>query len=167
MNLLYPLFLAAMFCLPAHAADIVAQPFPPAKFTSLFIEKDEKGISTTIQAAGDSVIYKVTQGGKVIENVTAQPSGDDWFQFVQGLNQAKVYKWADKYWFPGQGTTWVIDIAMDDRKFSSEGSNEFPKEGDEAQPQANAASGPGVPFQLFWQAALKLVGKGLTPAAPK
>jgi hypothetical protein len=167
MNPFYPLLLAVILYLPIHAADIVAQPFPPAKFTSLYLEKDEKGTSTIIEATGDSVIYKVTQGGKVIENLTVQPDGDAWFQFVQGLNQAKVYKWADKYWFPGQGTTWVIDLVMEDRKFSSEGANEFPKDGDETQPQANSASGPSVPFQLFWQAALKLVGKGAPQAAPK
>ena len=167
MKIFCRVLIAAVLGLHAHAADIVAQPFPPAKFTSLYIEKNEKGTSTVIQAADDAVIYKVTQGGKVIENLTVHPSGDDWFQFIQALNQAKVYKWADKYWFPGQGTSWIIDLVMEDRKFSSEGSNEFPKEGDEAQPQANAASGPSIPFQLFWQAALRLVGKSASAAPPK
>jgi hypothetical protein len=37
--------------------------------------------------------------------------------------------------------------------------NEFPLEGNVSQPQANPASGPSVPFQLFWQAVLKLAGK--------
>jgi hypothetical protein len=48
-----------------------------------------------VRTAGDAVIYKITLGNKVLENLTVHPSGDDWFKFIQGLNDAKVYKWAD------------------------------------------------------------------------
>ncbi len=157
------LFVAGLIPLPA--ATVVAEPFPPAKFTSLYIEQDDKGTATTIQAVGDDVIYKVTKGDKILESVTAHPSGDDWFTFIQAINAAKVYKWAPKYYYPGQGPVWVVDIVMEDRKFNSEGTNEYPKSGDEAQPQANPASGPSVPFQLFWQAVLGLVGK-TSPSKP-
>ena len=153
--------------LPLRAATIIAEPFPPARFTSLYIERDDKGATVTVQSAGDAVIYKVTLGDKVLENLTVQPSGDDWFKFIQGLNAAKVYNWAPTYYYPGQGPTWVIDFAMDDRIFKSGGTNEYPKNGDESQPQASPASGPSIPFQLFWQAVLGLVGKVPLPPPPK
>src|SRR5476649_1253510 len=135
--ILVRLLLAAILCLPLRAATIVAEPFPPARFTSLYIERDEKGAAVVIQSSGDAVIYKVTLGNKVLESLTVHPSGEDWFKFIQALNDAKVYKWATKYYYPGQGPTWVIDLVMEDRKFTSGGTNEYPKSGDEAQPQAN------------------------------
>jgi hypothetical protein len=160
------LFLATLLLgLPLHAATVLAEPFPPAAFTSLYIERDDKGTATSVQLAGDAVTYKVTQGKTVIEDLTIHPSSDDWFKFIQGLNTAKVYKWAPTYYYPGQGPTWVIDFAMNDRVFKSGGTNEYPLNGDEANPQANPASGPSIPFQLFWQAVLGLVGKA--PPAPK
>ncbi len=158
------MLLAAILCLPLRAATIVAEPFPPARFTSLYIERDDKTGDVTVQSAGDAVIYKVTLGDKVLENFTLHPSGDDWFKFIQALNAAKVYNWASKYEYPGQGPTWVIDLVMEDRKFNSEGTNEYPKNGDEAQPAADPKAGPSVPFLLFWQAVLKLVGKVPSPA---
>jgi len=153
--------LAVLFALPMHAQNVVAEPFPPAKFSSLYIERDDnKGGAISIQLQGDSLIYQTTQGGKVVENVTVHPSGDDWFTFIQAINtNAKLYKWAPKYYYPGQGPSWVVDFVMADRKFNSEGTNEYPKEGDESNPQANPSSGPSVPFQLFWQAVLALAGK--------
>jgi len=71
--------------------------------------------------------------------------------------------WSPKYYYPGQGPSWVVDFDMKDRQFNSSGTNEFPKAGDEANGQANPASGPSVPFQLFWQAVLTLACKA--PAA--
>jgi hypothetical protein len=150
-----------------HAATLVAEPFPPAKLTSLYIERDDKGAAVTVQSQGDTVTYKVTLGDKVLENLTVTPSGEDWFKFIQGLNSAKVYNWAPKYYYPGQGPTWVIDLVMEDRKFNSSGTNEYPMNGNESQPQANPASGPSVPFQLYWQAVLGLVGKVPPPPPPK
>jgi hypothetical protein len=159
MKALVPALLIALGGLSLHAADVIAEPFPPARFTSLYIEKDDKGVATVIQMAGDAVSYKVIQGDKVLESTLAHPSGDDWFAFIQGLNTAKVYKWAPRYELPGQGAAWVIDLAMKDRKFTSEGTNEYPKNGAESEPTADANAGPSIPFQLFWQAALGLVGK--------
>jgi hypothetical protein len=153
--------LAAIFAAPLHAQNVVAEPFPPAKFSSLYIERDDLDggtISLTLQ--GDALIYETTQKGKVIENTVVHPTGDDWFTFIQALNNnAKVYKWAAKYYYPGQGPSWVVDFVMADRKFNSEGTNEYPLQGNESQPQANPKSGPSVPFQLFWQAVLTLAGK--------
>jgi hypothetical protein len=165
-----PLILAFIFVLlglPLHAANIVADPFPPARFISLYIERDDKGTSTTIQLSGDAVIYTTTVGGKVVETVTAHPSLDDWFKFIQGLNSAKVYKWAPQYEYPGQGASWVIDLVMEDRKLTSEGTNEYPKNGAEDQPAADPKAGPSIPFQLFWQAALGLAGKASPPVMVK
>jgi hypothetical protein len=153
------LALLLFICPNLHAATVVAEPFPPAAFTSLYIERFDKGTSMVIQTSGDAVIYKVTVGNDVRENVIVHPSGDDWFQFIKALNDAKVYKWTSRYYYPGQGETWIIDATMSDRKFTSGGTNDYPLSGDEAKPQANPLSGPSVPFQLFWQAALKLVGK--------
>lgn len=153
------IILSALLCFPLHAATLIADPFPPARFTGLYIEKDDAGTSVSIQLAGDAVIYKVTQGDKVLETATTHPDGDAWFKFIQGLNGAKVYQWAPKYEYPGQGATWVIDLTMEDRKFTSMGTNEYPKDGNEAQPAANPKAGPSLPFQLFWQAALELAGK--------
>ena len=155
-----------LFVTPLRAQTVVAEPFPPAKFDSLYIERDDnKGATVSVQLQGDALIYKTTLKGKEVENVIVHPSGDDWFTFIQAINAAKVYKWAGTYYYPGQGPSWVVDIAMADRKFNSAGTNEFPKQGDEAQGQANPASGPSVPFQLFWQAVLTLVGKGSPPPA--
>jgi hypothetical protein len=148
----------------ACAADVVAEPFPPAKFTSLYIERDEKGALVTVQSAGDTVIYKVTLGDKVLESRTTHPTDDDWFKFIQGLNSAKVYTWASKYEYPGQGPYWVIDLVMEDRKFNSSGKNDYPKNGVESQPQADPKTGPSIPFDLMWQAVLNLVGKVQPPA---
>jgi hypothetical protein len=164
--LILPL-LALILAQPLHAATVVAEPFPPARFTSLYIERDEKGATMVVQTAGDTVTYKVTLGKMVLENLTVHPSGDDWFKFIQGLNGAKVYKWAPKYYYPGQGPAWVIDLVMEDRKFNSEGTNEYPMNGDESKPQANPESGPSIPFQLFWQDVLGLVGKVQPPPPPK
>jgi hypothetical protein len=161
------ILLAAILCLPLHAATIVAEPFPPARFTSLYIERDDKGASMVVQSAGDAVIYKVTLGNMVLENLTVHPTGDDWFKFIQGLNAAKVYNWAPTYYYPGQGPTWVIDLTMEDRVFKSGGTNEYPKNGNESQPAADPKAGPSIPFQLFWQAVLGLVGKVSPPPPPK
>jgi hypothetical protein len=157
---------ALIAALPLHAATIVAEPFPPARFTSLYVERDEKGATVVVQLTGDAVTYKVTLGNKVLEDLTVHPSGDDWFKFIQGLNAAKVYKWAPQYEYPGQGPTWVIDLTIEDRKLNSSGTNEYPKNGDESHPQANPDSGPSLPFQLFWQAVLDLVGKVPPPPPP-
>ena len=159
--------MALILGLPLRAATVVAEPFPPARFTSLYIERDDKGAAVVVQTAGDTVTYKVTLGNKVLENLTVHPSGDDWFKFIQGLNTAKVYKWAPKYYYPGQGPAWVIDFAMEDRTFKSEGTNEYPKNGDESQPAADPKAGPTIPFDLFWQAVLGLVGKVQPPPPPK
>lgn len=158
-------FVAAFLVMPLHAAGVVAEPFPPAHFSSLLIEWDEGTKSTIIQSNGDTVTFKVTEGDKVVENITVHPAPDDWFKFIQGLNAAKVYKWAPRYEFPSQGSAWAIDIVMEDRKFKSEGTYEYPKNGDESQPAADPKAGPSIPFQLFWQAALALVGK-TSPSAP-
>jgi hypothetical protein len=163
MKALRPALLALLLVQPLRAATVVAEPFPPARFTSLYIEWDVKRRATTIQLVNDTLVYKVMQGDKVLETSTVRPSSDTWFKFIQDLNNAKVYNWAEKYYYPGQGDSWVIDATMNDRKFLSGGTNEYPKSGDEAQPQANPASGPSVPFQLFWQAALQLAGKWVPP----
>jgi hypothetical protein len=167
MKAIFLAFLMVIPGLPLHAATVVAEPFPPARFTSLYIERDDKGAAVTVQTVGDTVIYKVTLGNKVLENLTVHPSDDDWFKFIQALNAAKVYNWAPQYYYPGQGPTWVIDLVMEDRKFNSGGTNEYPKNGDEAQPAADPKAGPSVPFQLFWQAVLSLVGKVPPPPPPK
>ncbi len=161
------LLLAALLAQPLHAATVMAEPFPPARLTSLYIERDDSGTTTTVQAAGDAVIYKVTTGNKVVENLTVHPSGEDWFKFIQALNAAKVYHWAPNYDYPGQGASWVIDLVMDNRKFNSEGTNDYPKNGDESQPAADPKAGPSVPFLIFWQAVLGLVGKAPPPALLK
>jgi hypothetical protein len=158
---------AAFLSLSAHAADVVPEPFPPAHFSSILIEWDEGGKSTLIQSSGDTVNFKVTEGDKVVENITVTPSPDDWFKFIQGLNAAKVYKWAPHYEYPGQGSAWAIDLVMEDRKFKSEGTNEYPLNGNESQPIADPKVGTSIPFQLFWQAALGLVGKTASPAPAK
>jgi len=161
MRALLFLVAAALLAVPLRAQQIVAEPFPPAKFSTLTIERDEsKGSTTTLQLQGDALLYQTTQGGKVVQSLTLHPSDDDWFAFIQALNgPAKVYQWSPKYEYPGQGTSWAIVLVLGDRKFQSEGVNEFPLEGNVSQPQANPASGPSVPFQLFWQAVLKLAGK--------
>jgi hypothetical protein len=161
LRALFFLVLTALSALSSRAQSVVAEPFPPAKFSSLYLERDDqKGGTLSIQLQGDALIYQTTQAGKVIENTIVHPSDDDWFQFIQTINTtAKVYKWAPQYYYPGQGPSWVVDFVMADRKFNSAGTNEYPKEGDEANPQANPKSGPSIPFQLFWQAALTLAGK--------
>jgi hypothetical protein len=148
-----------------RAQHVVAEPFPPAKISSLYIESDDnKGGTISIQLHGDGLIYQETQKGKVVENTIVHPTGDDWFTFIQSVNtNAKLYKWAPQYYYPGQGPSWVVDIVMEDRKFNSAGTNEYPLQGNEANPQANPKSGPSVPFQLFWQAALTLAGKATSP----
>jgi hypothetical protein len=160
------MILAVLLTGPLHAQAVVAEPFPPAKISSLYIESDDnKGSIVSIQLQGDTLIYQTTQGGKVVENAVVHPTGDDWFTFIQSVNtNARLYKWAPKYYYPGQGPSWVVDIVMEDRKFNSAGTNEYPLQGNEANPQANPKSGPSVPFQLFWQAALTLAGKA-PPAA--
>jgi hypothetical protein len=161
------LILAALLALPLHAATVIAEPFPPARLTSLYIERDDSGTTTAVQAEGAAVIYKVTIGTKVLENLTVHPTGEDWFKFIQALNAAKVYNWAPKYDYPGQGPSWVIDLVTQDRKFSSEGTNDYPKNGEESQPAADPKAGPSVPFLLFWEAVLGLVGKVPLPPPPK
>jgi len=163
MKVFFPVFLALLGSPVLHAASLVAEPFPPARFTNLYIERDDKSGTVTVQTNGDAVIYKVSLGNKVLESRTVHPSGDDWFKFIQALNAAKVYTWAPKYYYPGQGPTWVIDLTMEDRTFNSEGTNEYPKNGAEAQPAADPKAGPSVPFLLFWQAVLGLVGKVQPP----
>lgn len=153
---------AMLAVLHSRAQTVVAEPFPPAKISSLYIERDEfRGAAVSVQLKDDTLIYRRVEGGKEVDSAVVHPSDDDWFAFIQALNAAKVYKWAPKYYYPGQGASWVIDLDMADRKFNSSGTNEFPKEGDEAQPQANPRSGPSIPFQLFWQAVLKLAGRTL------
>lgn len=160
VKLLAFLVLLAVSVAPLHAANVVAEPFPPAKFTALYLEYDKSNGIITVQLSGDTLIYKITdRAGKVIDQATIQPSGDDWFTFIQALNNAKVYKWAPKYEYPGQGPSWVIDLTMNDRKFYSEGTDDFPKNGDESQPQADPKAGPSIPFLLYWNAVLALCGK--------
>jgi hypothetical protein len=153
------LLLITLLAAPARAQDIVAEPFPPAKINSFYAEFDSKDETESVQLQGDALIYKKTKAGKEIESSTTHPTDDDWFAFIQSINNAKVYKWAGKYYYPGQGPSWVVDLDMADRKFNSAGTNEFPLQGNEAKPQANPKSGPSAPFQLFWQAVLKLAGK--------
>jgi hypothetical protein len=153
---------AVLLGLPARAANVVAEPFPPASFDSLYIERDDAGSLTVFRGTGDTINYKVTKGDKVVEELTVRPSGDDWFQFIQKLNAAKVYQWSPKYEYPGQGGSWVIDLVMADRKFGSEGSNDYPMNGNVAQPNADPKAGPTIPFLLFWQAVMALVGKDVS-----
>ena len=167
MKPLVLMLLTAILSLPLHSADFVPDPFPPARFTSLYIEKDDKETVITIQLTGDAVTYTNTVGNKVVENITVHPAGDDWFNFIQGLNSAKVYKWAPKYDYPAQGVSWIIDLTMEDRKFTSAGTNDYPKEGAESDSAADPSGKPSLPFQLFWQASLALVGKGAPPAPAK
>jgi hypothetical protein len=160
-RVLFFMILVTLLVTPSRAQNVVAEPFPPAKISSLYIGSDDnKGGTISIQLQGEALIYQTTQKGKVVENTIVHPTGDDWFTFIQSVNtNAKLYKWAPKYYYPGQGPSWVVDIVMEDRKFNSAGTNEFPLQGNEANPQANPKSGPSVAFQLFWQAALTLAGK--------
>ena len=160
-------WLGCITLLPLHAANLVPDPFQPTQVTSLYIEKHDGDSVVSIQLAGDALTYKMVKQGKVTEETVTHPSGDDWFKFIQGLNTAKVYKWTAKYYYPGQGASWFIDLGMENRPFKSEGTNEYPKEGAEDQPQADPKAGASVPFQLFWQAALELVGKAPPPAPAK
>lgn len=142
-----------------QAADVVAQPFPPASFTSLHIELTENGTTTSVDLVNDAVVYEVTSAdGKVVEKETAHPSGDDWFQFIQKLNEAKVYKWASRYYYPGQGADWAVILQIDGQDFTSEGHNNYPKTGSESDPADDPKGGETLPFQLFWQATLLLAG---------
>jgi hypothetical protein len=150
-----------------RAGTVTPEPFPPARLSNLYVERDDNGATITVQSQGDAVVYKVTLGNKILENRTVNPSGDDWFQFIQALNAAKVYKWAPKYYYPGQGPSWVIDLVMENRSFNSIGTNEYPKHGDATQPAADPKAGPSIPFDLFWQAVLNLVGKTPPPPPPK
>ncbi len=161
------LVLSILAASPLRAAPTVrVEPFPPAAFASLYLENDERSGTTTVQLSGDALIYKRTDGGsKVLETKTVHPTGEDWFKFIQALNAAKVYKWVPKYEYPGQGPSWIIDIGMENRKFYSEGTNEYPKNGDEAQPAGDPKAGPSIPFQLYWAAVMELAGKG--PAGAK
>jgi hypothetical protein len=157
---LFFILILLAIALPAHAQDIMAEPFQPEKVTSFYAELDSKDETESVQLQGDALVYKKTKAGKEIESSATHPTGDDWLAFIQSINNnSKVYKWADKYYYPGQGPSWVIDLDMADRKFNSAGTNEFPLQGDESKPQANPKSGPSVPFQIFWQAVLKLAGK--------
>jgi hypothetical protein len=160
-------FILAMLALPLFGADLVTEPFPPERFTNLYIEKDEKGKVMSIQLSGENVIFKCVVDGREIDSVTVHPSGDDWFQFIQALNMAKVYKWAPDYTYPGQGITWVVDLGMEGRKLTTGGTNDFPKEGAEDQPQGDPKAGPSQPFQILWLAAMGLVGKDKPPGAAK
>jgi hypothetical protein len=169
------LALPVLFLAHALRAAVVAEPFPPAAFTSFHVEWDKGNRATSVQLANGALSYKVMEGEKLVEIGNVHPTADDWFKFIQTLNAVKVYNWADKYSYPGPGDYWKVDAVMSDRRFFSSGSNEYPKEGDESQPQANPASGPSVPFQLFWNAVVQLVGKqgvaptqcpGKSPAAP-
>jgi len=144
-----------------EAADVVAEPFPPAKIASLHIEMTENGKTTSVDLIQDAVVYQVASAdGKVVEKNTTHPDGDDWFQFIQKLNEAKVYKWARKYYYPGQGAEWAVILEIDNQQFTSEGDNEYPKTGSEADPAADPKGGETLPFQIFWQATLVLAGKG-------
>jgi hypothetical protein len=159
--------LACMTAWPIRGGDLVSDPFQPAHFTALHIERNERGKSTIILLSGDAVIYKVTDGGKNVETVTVHPAIDDWFMFIQGMNEAKVYKWAPRYSASGEGVTWIVDFTTDTRTFSSSGANEFPKTGAEEQPQGDPSAGPSIPFEQFWQSALALVGKAKPPVMVK
>jgi len=150
-----------------RAADFAPDPFPPARFTNLYMEKDEKGKVMSIQLSGEDVIFKCLVDGKEIDSAKVHPSGDDWFQFIQALNLAKVYKWSPNYTYPGQGITWIIDLGMENRKLTTGGTNDFPKEGAENQPQADPKAGPSTPFQIAWLAAMALAGKSQPPGAVK
>lgn len=167
MRLAFSAFAWVVLCASLHAAEIVPEPFPPARFTSLYIEKDEKGKIISMQLAGDALIFKCIVDGREIDNATVHPSGDDWFQFIQALNNAKVYKWAPNYSYPGQGPSWVIDLTLENRKFTSGGTNEFPKDGAENQPQGDPQAGPSMPFVMMWHAAMALAGKDKMPGTPK
>ncbi len=128
--------------------------------TALYIENDQRSGTTIVKLSGDSLVYTLTDGGsKVLSTETIHPSPDDWFNFIQGLNTAKVYTWVSGYQYPGQGPSWVIDLTMEDRKFYSEGTNEFPKNGDESHPQGDPKASSSIPFDLFWHAVLQLCGK--------
>ena len=165
MKALALVLLSFILLVPLHAANVVPDPFQPALISSLTIEKHDGDTVTTIQMVGDALYYKLIIQGKVTDQATVHPAGDDWFKFIQGLNNAKVYKWLPKYYYPGQGATWYIDLGMENRPFTSAGTNEYPKEGAEDQAQADPKAGPSIPFLIFWQAALELVGKA--PPPPK
>ena len=168
MKVLALLVLSILAASPLCAAMVVAEPFPPAAFDSLYLENDERSGTTIIQLSGDALIYKRTDGGsKVLETKMVHPSGEDWFKFIQALNAVKVYKWTKKYEYPGQGPSWVIDIGMENRKFYSEGTNEYPKNGDVEQPAGDPKAGPSIPFQLYWAAVLELVEKTQPPSPSK
>ena len=149
-----------------EAAEVVPQPFPAASFDSLHIELTENGTTTSVDLDNGSVVYEVTSAdGKVVEKVTTQPDDDAWFQFIQKLNEAKVYKWAPRYYYPGQGAKWGIALKIDNQGFMSVGHNEYPKEGAEGDPAADPQGGKTLPFRLFWQAVLVLAGKAKVSGA--
>jgi len=159
MKALIPAFLAlvlASLSMPLALSGTLST----ARFTSLYIERDDKGARVSVQTVGDTVIYKVTLGNKVLESLTAHPTDDDWFKFIQALNAANVYKWAPTYYYPGQGPTWVIDLEMEDRKFNSAArtntrSTRTSRRGKPIPPRARAfpfSSSAGRP-QSRWQSA--------------
>ncbi len=50
---------------------------------------------------------------------------------------------------PAKAQAGVVDLVMGNRKFNSSGTNEYPKESDESNPQANPRSGPQRPLPAF------------------
>lgn len=152
-----------------HADGVTPDPFQPAKFTYLAFEKRDGNTVITIQldTDADAIVYRKTVDRREVERAAVHPTSDDWLNFVQTINQAKLYLWTSSYYYPGHGPVWKIDLNTADRTFHSEGANEYPKEQTEDQPQADPKAGPSVPYKLFWQAALTLVGKTETPAPAK
>jgi len=130
---------------------------PPGDFTADIGGFD--GPNYHVELKHDGVYYESSGAGNVQEKAIVHPDHEAWAKFIQALNAVKFYRWAPSYSSDVlDGVQWKIRLRVGDRVILSQGSNNFPRDGDERQP-SNSWPAPSKSFQSFCQAVSQLVGK--------
>jgi hypothetical protein len=150
--------LLLLFAPLSHAYDNAPlPPTPPDDFTADIGGFD--GPNYHVELKSDGVHYDSSGAGNVQEKVVVHPSLEAWATFMQALNTAKLYRWAPTYSSNVMdGVQWKIRLRAGDRVILTQGSNNFPRDGDERHP-SNSWPTPSKNFQSFCDAVSQLVGK--------
>jgi hypothetical protein len=152
--------LASLSSLSLAKAD--QQPFPetvPALFKVEF-DAEMWGVVTLEFKDGRLIYQRQGIGGNLTTAV--RPTLDQWARFFREINAAKVYKWSDHYSSPetarDAGFHWSIDLQAADTGFHSNGSCEYPLDGDLTEEERGSSKHKS--YDLFMEAVSHLIGRG-------
>lgn len=158
MRLRFLLILAWFGAMPLRAEEPAPLPLrPPDAFQATV--GGFKAPTCTVELRGDGLHYEVRTSREVLKTAVVHPTAEAWSRFLRRMNEIRLSRWAPSYSSLAlDGTWWKLTLRSGDRTIASQGSNNYPEAGREAQPGRIYPASTEV-FDRFCAAVSDLVGR--------